>query len=61
MLARKFLPPNTETSTPHCLLHYRLSGSEQPIIFRSGLLGKERNSNNPHGVIGLRYVRKRTL
>lgn len=53
MLARKFPPPNTETSTPHCLLNYRLSGSEQQIIFRSGLLGKERNSDNPHGVIGL--------
>ena len=61
MLARKFPPPNTETSTPHCLLDYRLSGSEQQIIFRSGLLGKERNSDNPHGVIGLHYARRRTM
>jgi hypothetical protein len=58
MLARKFPPPNTETSTPHCLLDYRLSGSEQQIIFRSGLLGKERNSDNPLRVISLQYARK---
>ena len=46
---------------PALRTHYRLSGSEQQIIFRSGLLGKERNSDNPHGVIGLHYLRKRMM
>jgi hypothetical protein len=34
--------------------HYRTSGSEHQIIFRSVLLGKKRNSINPLRLIGLR-------
>jgi len=34
--------------------HYRPSGSEHQIIFRSVLLGKKRNSINPLRLIGLR-------
>jgi hypothetical protein len=41
MLARKFPPPNTETSTPHCLLPTGFPVLSQPIIFRSSFLGNK--------------------
>jgi hypothetical protein len=61
MLARKFPPPNTATSTPHCLLRYWVSSIEPADNIQVELSWQQRNSNNSHEVIGLRYVRKRTV